>query len=403
MDKLNRIIDFALQDNEYYIKKFNDKPKSIDDFSILTRLNLQNEKHKMISNTYKLKYESEHLLRQSSSGSTGMPISVYWDYNNWYASNLVIWRKRKKWYNIFPNDKRVIFTLNAYNIRNDNDKIMYLLNSNILSINIASIDNDKKFIELINLINKFEPKWLYIQPSILEKIIFICKKYNIKIINTLIYIEAVGEILSNNLKENAKKFFNVSVANMYGSEEMNAIAFECPCHNMHILTDNVFVEVYDGEIKKEGKGNAIITSLNNYAMPLIRYNQEDEIELTNVIKCKCGEESPIIKNIYGRKCDIIRINNVEINPYFLIEIMGELINMYNDVIKSYSYIYYKSKKKLVAFLSLNGKYKNWSMKLENALKDLFMKKNYCRYIDFKIEFKDIENNIGKRQIIKILE
>ena len=69
---------------------------------------------------------------------------------------------------------------------------------------------------------------------------------------------------------------------MYGSEEINGIAYECPKHHMHVLEDNVFIEVKTNKgIFRHGEGEAIITNLNNFGMPLIRYNQGDVIVLDN--------------------------------------------------------------------------------------------------------------------------
>jgi len=46
--------------------------------------------------------------------------------------------------------------------------------------------------------------------------------------STLTHIETVGELLAPSLKKTVIDYFGVSVANMYGSEEMNGIAYECP-------------------------------------------------------------------------------------------------------------------------------------------------------------------------------
>ena len=38
-------------------------------------------------------------------------------------------------------------------------------------------------------------------------------------------------------------FFNCKVASQYGCYEVNSIAYECPFHKLHVMTENVYVEI----------------------------------------------------------------------------------------------------------------------------------------------------------------
>ena len=50
-------------------------------------------------------------------------------------------------------------------------------------------------------------------------------------------------MLFDDLREQTSNVFkHALIANMYGSEEMNGIAIECPFHNMHVISENVYVE-----------------------------------------------------------------------------------------------------------------------------------------------------------------
>lgn len=403
MIKLDKILNYVIKENPFYqTRTIEKKDYSISDFLVLKRIDLQNNNKGMFSNTYESKYYNQQLLRQSSSGSSCIPISVFWDYKDWYISNLSLWRKRKSWYNIFPSDKKVIFTMNSYNMLEKNNNLIYMIEKNILSINISNLETEEQFLRLIEIINEFNPIWFYIQPLFLEKLLYMYVKYNLKVPTNLKYIESVGEILSKKLQNRASNFFGVPVVNMYGSEEMNCIAYECPHHNMHILTDNVFVEVYNGTFQTKGIGEAIITNLNNYAMPLIRYEQGDIIEILET-KCMCGEDTPIISSILGRKHEIIKVEDIEINPYFLVEIMGEIINTYNDIIKNYLYTFNTKEKTLYCEIGIDRKYQNWSNAISKTLNELFNRKNYCKNINFKIIF--ITDNFDiktKRKVVKIV-
>ena len=56
--------------------------------------------------------------------------------------------------------------------------------------------------------------------------------------------------------------------------------------------ENVIVEEENGEI--------IVTNLNSFSMPIIRYKLGDSITLNTVKKCKCGMEHEIIDDVLGR-------------------------------------------------------------------------------------------------------
>lgn len=176
MTKLEKMLKYVSEHNEFYksrIKKYGIKdPLDITQWPVLTRKELQENRYNMFSDGYKSKYYNQQLRRQSSSGSSGMPINVYWDYKDWYASNLSVWRLRLKWYGISPNDKCVMFTLNAFNTPNDGKTVYYLTNpSNILFANVSLIHDDHGYIKLLDIINEYKPKWMYIQPFVLNRLI----------------------------------------------------------------------------------------------------------------------------------------------------------------------------------------------------------------------------------------
>jgi len=352
MTKLEKILKYVSENNEFYknrIKKYNIKdPMDITQWPILTRKELQDNRYNMFSDGYKSKYFTQQLRRQSSSGSSGVPVNVYWDYRDWYASNMCLWRKRLQWYGIHPNDKYVMFTLNAFNIKNDGKTVYYINDpANILSVNVSLIQNERGYEKLIDIINDFAPKWLYIQPLVLNRLIQAYKQTGKIPPKTLKYIESVGEILSSDLRRRAVDFFKVPLANMYGSEEMNGIAYECPNQQMYVLDDNVYLEVNGvSGINSYGEGSAIITNLNNKAMPLIRYNQGDVI-------CRPYSESTLqlcLEDIKGRHFfDLSKGVENQFNTITLLESIAEINNIFGDIIVSYYFEYYMEMSHLICY------------------------------------------------------
>ena len=57
--------------------------------------------------------------------------------------------------------------------------------------------------------------------------------------------ELNSERFTGETKWKIKDFFQCPAASQYGCYEANSIAYECPCGNLHVMTDNVYVEVLD--------------------------------------------------------------------------------------------------------------------------------------------------------------
>ena len=87
------------------------------------------------------------------------------------------------------------------------------------------------------------------------------------------------------------------------------IAGECSEHKYHILSPHVHVEILDENGKKVPNGTlgqVVVTSLDNYLMPLIKYKIGDlAIKSNQINSCKCGRNLPIIDKIIGRNTDIL--------------------------------------------------------------------------------------------------
>jgi phenylacetate-CoA ligase len=92
----------------------------------------------------------------------------------------------------------------------------------------------------------------------------------------------------------------------YGCAEFGPIAFECEAGELHTAAENAHIEVEDNghSCNNDCRGNLIITELNNYGMPLIRYKIGDMGILTDH-QCACGRQLPVLKEISGREVDFI--------------------------------------------------------------------------------------------------
>ena len=411
MDRVKAFLEFVSKNNEFYknVVKLNDifDYNDITLYPPLTRKCLQENRHNMFSNGYEQLYYAQQLKCQSSSGTSGVPVHVYWDHKDYYASMRTLWRKRLTYYGIHPYERYVKFTLNAMSANNPNNVVSHLEEyNNILNINISTAQNEKDYKRIIDLISEFKPRWLYIQPFILRKLIEYYVRFDAIPPSSLSYIESVGELLPLELQEKAKKHFNIPIANLYGSEEMNGIAYECPFHKMHVLSENVYVECQDANgISRSGEGEAIITNLLNKAMPLIRYKQGDIIHLKDLSEpCPCGSSEPIVEIIKGRTYENIKVGKVELNPFMLMSTLSNINNEFDSIITCYRYIYSRCDKKLICYIVLNMQSENWFDSVKQAILSALHSK-IVPLCDITVEVvqEDAQPVTGKHKLLEIVD
>lgn len=235
----------------------------------------------------------------------------------------------------------------------------------------------------------------------MNQLIHAYQSLNLEVSKTIRYIESVGEILTSDLRKRAEEIFHVQVTNMYGSEEMNGIAIENLDGEMQILTDNVFLEVVcENEVLLSGNGEAIITSLNNYAMPLIRYNQGDMLCVRN------DNKASIIYGIEGRSLEFISIDDAtRVSSVLLSEAMSKIINQFPDTVRYYHYIYNRTNRTLSCLIDLHQEKRCWITSIAKEL--TFALKQKIKMIEIKIIPVEIDEknciDTSKRRVVEIIE
>jgi phenylacetate-CoA ligase len=104
--------------------------------------------------------------------------------------------------------------------------------------------------------------------------------------------------------------FGCRVFDKYGAREFSGIAYECEAHTgHHIVGEGFIVEVLrDGQPVKPGElGEIVITDLNNYCLPFVRYRLGDlGVAVDPDFVCPCGRGLPLVGNIEGRVQSIIQ-------------------------------------------------------------------------------------------------
>jgi phenylacetate-CoA ligase len=158
----------------------------------------------------------------------------------------------------------------------------------------------------VRLMNSFRPRFVYGYPSALD---FLSKWIAERRIDvhrpTAVFV--TSEKLHPRMRRNIESAFGCEVFDNYGLNDGGVSAFECREHSgLHIDTERSVMEVVDehGNQLEEGEGKILATSLNNEAMPFIRYDTEDIAELS-IDSCNCGRNYRLLKSVVGRTTDIL--------------------------------------------------------------------------------------------------
>ena len=110
-----------------------------------------------------------------------------------------------------------------------------------------------------------------------------------------------GEPLSHARRARIAQVWAAPVVEEYGATETGSLAGECPHGNLHLWADRAIFEVHDprtGRTEPAGRGQLVVTPLYRDAMPLLRYNIEDEVEVS-YSDCACGWALPMVR-VLGR-------------------------------------------------------------------------------------------------------
>jgi phenylacetate-CoA ligase len=116
-----------------------------------------------------------------------------------------------------------------------------------------------------------------------------------------------SETLLPYMRNSIEKAFRVKVTNIYDSFEFGYTAWECREHSgLHINCDSQIVQIMKNDIEVEdgNRGEIVVTNLDGYAMPLIRYNTKD-VGRKLKGKCVCGIDFPMLATVEGREWDFL--------------------------------------------------------------------------------------------------
>jgi len=316
--KLQKLVQHAYDHVPYYTALFNrhhilpsdiQQLKDISKIPILTKELARENQDKLVSRQKLF----EPINKGKTGGTTGVPLVVYSDTNN----RSFTWASYYRWYNwIGLNKEDAVLSLwGSKTILKPTLKKKYTglaidWIQNNKTLNTYNINEDT-LPKVYQTMQKFNPVLI---KGYLSAIILIGKymqKNNLPPNTALKALSSTTETLLPMYRTFLQEVFKVPIYDQYGCGEVSAISYECKKHKgLHINEEHVYIETLNdyNDITFNESGRLITTSLDNYIMPFIRYENGDMATLLTE-KCSCGLNSALMNNIDGRTVDTIALKN----------------------------------------------------------------------------------------------
>ncbi|MEA3402343.1 MAG: hypothetical protein U9R79_13990 [Armatimonadota bacterium] len=147
----------------------------------------------------------------------------------------------------------------------------------------------------VELIKREEPYLLSGLPTYLQEIARHLQRTGRRL--QVPVVRPIGSVSTARMKRFIGESLGAEVFETYGSNELGCVASECEAHNgLHVATSCFVVEVLrNGQPARPGElGRLVVTCLDNYAMPLIRYDIGD-VGRWYEPGCECGRNTPLIE------------------------------------------------------------------------------------------------------------
>lgn len=155
-------------------------------------------------------------------------------------------------------------------------------------------------------LQRVDPHYLRGYPTNLNALAQYCADQGVKLPNLKQCI-SFGELLHPEVRETCRAVWDVGIADTYSSQEVGYLSLQAPGFEHQLVqSDFVLVEVLDrvGQPCGPGQfGRVVVTSLHNFAMPLLRYEIGDFAEVGG--PCPTGRGLPVLNRIMGRERNML--------------------------------------------------------------------------------------------------
>jgi phenylacetate-CoA ligase len=247
--------------------------------------------------------------QQSTSGTTGIPISVAVT-NVSKAWWLSLYLRDLDWCGVDPSRNRA--TIRPFEKPNApasrlstgislpfwNESLHRLLETGTAH----RLDMQQTVAMQLDWLARVRPDYLLSYPSNLA-LLGAALEAEGRRLDGLRLVQSIGEQMTPAQGERIGRQLGAPVRNTYSCVEAGYLASPCPDgHGLHVHAESVILEVLDDGGQPCGPGEAgrvVLTPLHNDASPMIRYEIGDRVTL-GPYRCPCGRGLPLLREVEGK-------------------------------------------------------------------------------------------------------
>ena len=269
----------------------------------------------------------QRLLKDSTGGSTGVPLTFYRD-----RQCLAVRRAQEiffdRWMGCDIGHKVALFVAARHHpagLKGLKSRIRNSTSTRLLAFNPYRTDNEY-MTSFYERLTRFKPDFIKCFPNSLFIFANFLKQNGLTNIRPSA-ISCTGETLHGHQRVLFQDVFQCPVFEKYGTFEVGVAACECNrFQGMHLFIDSIFFEFLNDRGHRAEPGelaNIIVTDLANYGFPLLRYKIGDVGVYTDK-KCPCGSPLPLMPRLFGRDRDILVDSEGNPKPgYLFVEIFNK--------------------------------------------------------------------------------
>ncbi len=309
--RLREIVSHAYETVPYYRELWDQiglRPSdvaSVDDLHklpILTRDSLIANRERLVSS----RASRRDLRLATTSGTTGYPVSVYWDRHVSVMNNACLWRARG-WCGVgFGRPYATLMGRVIVPMRQRRPPF-WRFNSSWSQLILSAYHLDERTVPYyVEEMRDSGVEMLEAYPSAAYMLARYMEMRSARI--PLRSVLTSSEPLLPAQRELIEDRFECRVFDAYSQAERVAFASECEMHEgLHVFGEYGVLEILDSEnapVEPGSTGQMVATGLHNMAMPLIRYATGDAATLRPEA-CSCGRTLQLLETVTGKAEDIV--------------------------------------------------------------------------------------------------
>jgi phenylacetate-CoA ligase len=243
---------------------------------------------------------STGLHSSRTSGSSGQPMTTYFDHRAWLLTKYVLKMRRIVATAGVPLLKRVMIISGEAPDRLDASigsapsGLGVIFSQKRLSVHTPPEQN-------VAMLARYRPHAIYAFPSYLMELIATTERLGLPLpkIKTLY---TSSEVLTPAARQRIETSFRGRLYDVYGSTEFKEVASQCHSGRYHVNFESVYVEPQPAGVPAP----LVLSTLCDFAMPLLRFDIGDHA-VFGTDTCPCGRASAHMIEFSGRESDMITL------------------------------------------------------------------------------------------------